>query len=137
MGCNIHGWIEVLAWPDSERDRWWGVHEIPYTRNYVLYAVLAGVRNRGDITPISPPRGMPKDAGLMSRCEAEEDGSDGHTHSWLTYKELKDFDWLQTPDDFMIIDRIHIFFKALINEMRFLSGEYGKEGVRVVFWFDN
>jgi len=138
MGCNIHGWLEVLAWPDSERIKWQDVHEIPYTRNYVFYAVLAGVRNYCNVTPISFPKGMPQETGVMSRVEAEEDGPDGHTHSWLTYKELKDYDWLQTPnDEFLLIDEIHTFFKALMHEMKFLSGKYGEEGVRIVFWFDN
>jgi len=137
MGCNIHGWLEVLAWPNSERSSWQGVHEIPYTRNYVFYAVLAGVRNYHRITPIASPKGIPKDAGMMSKAESEEDGPDGHTHSWLTYEELKNYDWLQNIGSFIIFDEIHIFFKALLTEMRFLSGKYGDEGVRIVFWFDN
>jgi len=137
MGCNIHGFIEVLSWPNSERTPWQAVHEIPYTRNYVFYAVLAGVRNYCGVVPISEPKGMPKDPSMMSRVEAEEDGPDGHTHSWLKYRELKEYDWLQTVEDFMIIDKVHVFFKALMGEMRFLSGEYGEEGVRMVFWFDN
>ena len=137
MGCNIHGFIEVLEYPDSENDKWWEVHEIPYTRNYRFYAALAGVRNGVNIKPISEPKGMPVDASMMSRVEAEEMEGDAHTHSWLTYKEIKEYDWMQDIGDGLLIDNIHIHFKSLINEMRFLANHYGDEGVRVVFWFDN
>lgn len=137
MGCNLHGYLEVNKNPESERQYWHTVHELPYTRNYVFYAVLAGVRNYWNITPISAPKGLPEDVGMMSKGQAEDDGPDGHTHSWLTYKELSDYDWLSTTSDFMVIDKIDMFFKALMGEMRFLAGEYGGENVRIVFWFDN
>ena len=137
MGCNIHGFIEVMEFPDSERDKWWSVHEIPYTRNYRFYAAIAGVRNYIEITPISEPKGMPYDASMMSDVTAKEDGADGHTHSWLTYREIKEYDWLQDIGEGMLIDNVHIHFKSLMNEMRFLAKHYGDERVRVVFWFDN
>ncbi len=135
MGCNIHGFIEVLEYPDSKS--WFSVHEIPYTRNYRFYAVIAGVRNYIEINPISKAKGLPTDVGMMSSVESKEMGSDGHTHSWLTYKELKEYDWLQDVGGSMLIDNIHIHFKSMLNEMRFLSSTYGEEKVRVVFWFDN
>jgi len=69
--------------------------------------------------------------------EAEEMGRDGHTHSWLTYKEIMDYDWLQDIGDGCLYDSVHIFFKSLINEMRYLASHYGEERVRMVFWFDN
>lgn len=137
MGCNIHGFIETKEYPNSDTRQWWSVHEIPYTRNYAFYAAIAGVRNYLEITPISEPRGIPHDASLMSEATSKEDGADGHTHSWLTYKEIKEYDWLQNIGDKMLIDNIHTHFKSLMNEMRFLSGYYGEEGVRMVFWFDN
>ena len=137
MGCNIHGFIETMEYPDSENARWWSVHEIPYTRNYRFYAAIAGVRNYIEITPISKPKGIPEDASMMSKVEAEEMGRDGHSHSWLTYKEIKEYDWLQDVGGSLLIDNVHTHFKSLMNEMRFLASTYGEEGARVVFWFDN
>jgi hypothetical protein len=71
-------------------------------RNYGLFAILAGVRNGcgtagakiGEpTTPISEPRGIPEDASPAYREIAEQWGSDGHSHSWLTLAELQRYDW--------------------------------------------
>ena len=137
MGCNIHGFIEIMEYPESERNKWWAAHEIPYTRNYAFYAALAGVRNNIEITPISEPKGMPPDVSMMSEAESKEMGRDGHSHSWLSYKEIKEYDWLQNIGDSMLIDNIHIHFKGMLREMEYFAREYGDEKVRVVFWFDN
>jgi hypothetical protein len=80
-------------------------------RNYDAFAILADVRNghgfagcdTGDgFVPISEPRGLPDDFERIS----EEYSNDGekvrghdlgeHSFSWLTLKELLDFDFEQT-----------------------------------------
>lgn len=88
----------------TEIDEWnRPLTEHPYhNRNYDLFAILAGVRNgsgfAGSVTgegftPISPPRGIPDDASAYYRHKVDEYGVDGHSHSWVTLKELHAFDW--------------------------------------------
>lgn len=70
-------------------------------RNYNLFAILANVRNgygsAGVITgsgfnPISSPRGVPEDADPQVR-EWALNGD--HSKSYVTLKELLDYDWTQ------------------------------------------
>lgn len=70
-------------------------------RNYNLFAILADVRNGFDFVPISEPRGLPDD--LSPEVQKIADGMDDeesndvslgdHSQSWLTLKELLDYDW--------------------------------------------
>jgi hypothetical protein len=71
-------------------------------RNYRVFSMLAGVRNgigfasvkTGEpITPISKPRGVPEDVSAEVKTEIDEWGCDGHSHSWLTLKELEAVPW--------------------------------------------
>lgn len=71
-------------------------------RNYDLFAILANVRNgrgfAGVITgegfkPIAYPRGVPADASPEYQQYVEEWGVDGHSHSYLTLRELLEYDW--------------------------------------------
>ncbi len=93
---------------------------IPYDdRNYNLFAMLADVRNgygfAGCITgqhinPISAPKGYPEDLSDELRADVERDIystdeyswsddrpylSNDHSGSWLTLKELLDYNWEQ------------------------------------------
>lgn len=74
-------------------------------RNYDLFSILANVRNgvgfagvdTGDgFTPISEPRGLPLDVSLKVQKESDNWGDGGHSHSWLTVKELLEYNWQQT-----------------------------------------
>lgn len=79
MGCDIHPYVEV-----RQQEGWQKVHDIfenayfreddplddwnrptsdrPYFgRNYTLFAILAGVRNYHEVSPIAQPRGVPPD----------------------------------------------------------------------------
>ncbi len=117
---KINGtWEPVLTKPfknpyyNSERptviedDYEWNAEKTnqPYTgRNYDLFAILADVRNgRGfagiktgeGFNPISEPKGLPDDVTDYTEGKSEEWGEDGHSHSFFTVKELKDYDWHQ------------------------------------------
>lgn len=112
MGCDIHVHVErkidgvwtycpnelapvdgfytdfICKKPESERqpnDEYWNRRTWDPGRNYMLFGILAGVRNR-DVTPLSDRRGVPEDSCREIK-EAEEDG-DGHSHSYLTAAEL-------------------------------------------------
>jgi hypothetical protein len=113
MGCDIHLFTEVqkninneLKWVNCDNwkiNQWFDpkepdgeskyqIKELYDDRNYSLFATLAGVR---DYSPgnkmIDAPRGLPEDCCVEIKELSEKWGDDGHTHSWFTLKELKDF----------------------------------------------
>lgn len=123
MGQDIHVWIEekrpVSSYPELVGlgawkivgGNWWEHTGDPdgddydevekdygptYTmRNYCLFGLLAGTGRFPHVTPIAEPRGLPHDVHPeIKKCSDQWD-IDGHTHSWLTYGELKSFDWSQ------------------------------------------
>lgn len=60
-------------------------------RNYELFSILADVRNYGGTDYISEPRGLPADVTKEVKEDADNWGDDGHSHSYMTLKELIDF----------------------------------------------
>ena len=90
-------------------------------RNYDLFAILANVRNgygfagvdTGDgFNPIAMPKGIPSNVSKVVRQEAERWGDDGHSHSYLTVKELLDFNWNQTTTQRGVVsEKEYIMFK--------------------------
>ena len=150
MGCDIHLyaekkskyehnlWVTMGNWKqddDSKRVNQIEEDEI-YTdgRNYNLFCALAGVRGGmfSEPTMISKPKGLPKDCSDLILNLAHAWGSDGHTHSYLTLKELEDFDWSpygETCDDFK--NEVFSKLKGLLEEKQ------TNEDIRIVFWFDN
>lgn len=96
MGCDIHSFAEV-----KENGSWKVVEDYrPFQdRNYQLFALLADVRNGSGfagcdtgnhIEPISIPKGLPKDCSAKVQLNSDDWDIDGHSHSWLTLKELLD-----------------------------------------------
>lgn len=74
--------------------------QIEGDRNYDVFGMLANVRNgygfagveTGDgFEPISEPRGLPKDVCKEILGESDSWDGDGHSHSWLTVQELKEY----------------------------------------------
>lgn len=114
MGCDIHfyverrdgdKWITCDEWVPSEWDQSsLEVRKSFYKdRCYDLFGILADVRNGSGFAgaktgegfvPISAPRGLPNDLSPELQREADE-GMD-HTPSWLTLRELLDYDWTRT-----------------------------------------
>lgn len=73
-------------------------------RDYDLFAILADVRNgRGfagiktseGFNPISEPKGIPIDISKEGLEFMNSYDSDGHSHSYFTVEELKNYDWGQ------------------------------------------
>lgn len=111
MGCDIHLYTEKKIEDINKNIWWWCVDHwklndwklfdkdeseyyqisIYNGRNYDLFAALADVRNSGYITPIDQPRGLPDDVSEVVKKEADSWDVDGHSHSWLTAKELFDY----------------------------------------------
>ena len=95
MGCDIHASLEYL------KDCNWSsmnlyiknseLVDYDFTsRSYILFAILAGVRNDYNLKPISKPKGFPEDASKETKEFYDEWLGDAHSASWLTLKELKD-----------------------------------------------
>lgn len=62
-------------------------------RNYRVFAILAGVRDYSeDVPQIDEPRGLPEDVSNYVQNNSEEYGCDGHSHSWVTVREIIDYD---------------------------------------------
>ena len=69
MGCDIHLYIEYRS-KNNKTNNWNSFGErINPGRNYVLFALMADVRNYTEkkITVLVEPRGMPDDAGHISK----------------------------------------------------------------------
>jgi len=72
--------------PEMERMELYG------NRNYGLFATLVGIRDYTDsIIPVSEPKGIPDDCCEAIKRENEAWSGDGHSHSWLTLKEIRDY----------------------------------------------
>ena len=176
MGCDIHIYVEVKKngkWEHfkenhfeaSDFDKSYYKKEKvsqPFDwRHYAMFGVLAGVRNR-DVVPIKEKRGLPEDISEDVKISRESYGEEGHSTSYLTARELYEFDYNKNPfsgltkrkvllekvakettfleenkiEDYEYYDLIHpeSMFFTHINELCQLGD---LDDVRVVFWFDN
>lgn len=91
MGCDIHTHVEI-----KKENKWLHIDEVPEEfdrRNYSIFSILAGVRSSFNIKPISEPKGIPEDISRETKENIEEWNGDGHSHSYLTLKELDTFDY--------------------------------------------
>lgn len=113
MGCDIHLFVEAK---NNKTGKW---EYKPYapeygSRNYDAFAMLADVRNgwgfagvvTGDgFNVIAEPKGFPQDASPELQQENEDWSGDGHSHSFLTLKELLEYDWNQVTKHEGVVDK--------------------------------
>jgi len=62
MGCDIHAYLDYDSFFKDD-GTWYvyGLAKLHISRDYLLFAILAGVRNYDDeITPVSKPKGVPE-----------------------------------------------------------------------------
>ena len=153
MGCDIHCYAErknkdgkwkIIGNVEKEEDGWISIDYEPYhDRNYNLFAILANVRNEtafagcktGEgFNPISNPKGVPSDASEEYASLIKQWDSDGHSHSYLTLRELLDYDWTQTTQ----LQGSDYFLSDTITELlKLAGGTKGIDDIRIVFFFDN
>lgn len=103
MGCDIHlfteaekvidgqkKWVNVDNWKVDHYDDSFTLRSAYDGRNYRVFAILAGVRNFREPleAPICEARGLPKDVSDTVKKDSDKWGIDGHSHSWLTMREL-------------------------------------------------
>lgn len=137
MGCDIHGMIEVKI--DGE---WTGYSRISLARDYRLFSLLAGVRSSGDRPePIAPDRGFPDDAAKITRLMRDDDGSDGHSDTFLTLDEMDKSEVLY--EEILRGDGKRFCYPPEPWGYLFGNGWHktslidGVEDARVIIWFDN
>jgi hypothetical protein len=133
MGCDIHlfteikksinsqdKWVNADNWRynpyyqegNDDGERMLSVESIYSGRNYELFGILAGVRDHSNDS-IDDPRGLPEDVSEVTKKESDRWDGDGHSHSWLTLKELKEYQGLHpvvkregfiSPEDAELLD---------------------------------
>lgn len=100
MGCDIHGCFQQRYTYGDEK--WETLALVPRSRNYLLFAALADVRNYHGVTPISAPRGLPADIGEVAALEFFGD----HSFTYFSLKELLEWTgWDQTVIESGYVER--------------------------------
>lgn len=148
MGCDIHIFLERKnqdnCWVDSmiyEHDRYENgfqpLSEMP--RNYTLFATLAGVRG---YDPIVYPKGIPEDCSQEYKKLCDDWGSDGHSHSYFTLRELLNAEQkCKIEDRKSSLNEFILHLKSIIKIVDYWLNderiEENAERYRVCFFFDN
>lgn len=138
MGTDIHGVVQTRSHNSSRP--WTNEIEIDDDRSYIRFAVLADVNNYSNVTPIAAPRGLPHDCGVVDGDVQMTFGSRGsvwlgdHSHSWLTPKEILNWNgWDQKVDGTPLRDLCENF----IRWVKWVDVRYVWQDVRIVFGFDS
>ena len=186
MGCDIHIWVEkrdtMLPLPEVQELRivgqkyptpWkkveprfpseWadgGFTDGPFDwRQYGMYTFLAGVRNYGQVIPISRPRGLPEDVSEGAREILDMWDGDGHSYSWLLLGELLDFNYntpvenlrhrkqtgpnswtgaaVAEPGQGVMTTYREELGEGFFRDLAILASIGPPDDVRIVFFFDN
>ena len=128
-----------LHWYEADKK---GLLPYPYSdqpyggRCYRLFGLLAGVRD-SSIDMIVPDRYgyLPDDVSVEIEDLSDEWGVDGHSHNYLTLRELMSSKYFKmTEQDLTDMGIDPYFFTTLVPDlMRFGN----PDDIRIVFWFDN
>ena len=132
MGCDIHIVAEVkengvwrgntdAVFPNPDYELKWSKDKFTVNphegRSYVWFAILAGIRNRHLLNPISEPKGFPSDVSESSQLIEEEWGLDLHSQSYLTYTEFEKYDWSQVVLVSKTLD-LHLYAERFAGEIK-------------------
>ncbi len=156
MGCDIHAMIEKRAIAPSYEANdeiklwpWWvNCGDPEFTRDYTLFGILAGVRDK-IVPPIFLPRGMPENACREMSAWYQSWGEDAHSASYVTLAELRSYDIaslrkrkLVESYDVKTVSRLIRRLKSFMKGMPTIEGIGGRQiqdesVVRLVYFFDN
>lgn len=126
MGCNSHLYIE--AKPFDWMDAWQTILcDVPESRRYRLYGLLADVRGEGPA--VVPPRGKPSDLSHAVEEAFKSWGSDFHSPTWLYPSEF-----LKAINE---CGDVCFEWRMVAAILKMLAEEYGDDKVRIVIAFDN
>lgn len=183
MGADIHSFVEI-----KKNDKWelfeeevfpdYGDKKVsdPFGwRSYSVFGFLADVRNYSNCKPISENKGLPNDSEYLNSPSDYDDDwygkkttstkkddirNDGnyHSFSWLTLKELLDFDYDSTFEDLRYTKQEGNYYNGaavaktgegktisyrehlgsgFFEDLEVLKTLGNPEEVRIVFYFDN
>ena len=168
MGCDIYSYAEVYdgekwsivgdVFPLSEFDqkrqrKTHGSHPFDW-RWYGMFGFLANVRNYSRVPVLAEPKySLPEDVSAAIK-EEYGDYNGWHTTTWLTLRQLLDFDYDQVFWDRRVMkngngaaladegEGEHLTVRKFLGESFFRDIDVLKtlgdpNKVRVVFWFDN
>lgn len=101
MGTYIHTFAERRKIDGS----WEEIEGVDFfsQQNYSMFGFLADVRNYSMTPTIALPRGLPDDVSCSIACEHESYGLYAHTASWLSLKELLEFNYDATFENRRVI----------------------------------
>lgn len=171
MGCDIHSCIEhkqpdgswkqvtdVIPLDDfdkrtQEKER----GDSPFDwRAYGMFGFLADVRNYSHVPTVAEPKhAIPEDTSQEVKEAYEFWSGDAHTATWLTVRQLSEFDYDQifwnrrvtkNGDGAALADEgegEHLSIReflgdAFFEHLKVLQDiDKNPDDVRVVFWFDN
>lgn len=111
MGCDIHMfceqyktingkkrwinkdyWIKNPYFGTDDYEKEYSCVELHGGLDYSMFTALCGVRDYIEKSPmISPPKGLPDDCCDEIKLASAYWGSDGHSHSYVTLREVKGF----------------------------------------------
>ena len=190
MGADIHSFVEIRKegkWELLEEKVFPGYNEEKLSepfrwRSYSLFGFLADVRNYSNCKPISENKGLPYDSEYLNSESDDNFGYGGqkgtatkkddirndgnyHSFSWLSLKELLDFDYDSTFEDLRYTSQLvndkgivygsngaavaklgegknisyreHLSGSGFFEDLEVLKTLGFPEDVRVVFYFDN
>ena len=130
---------EHLHWYEANEK---GLFPYPYTdqpyggRCYRLFGALAGVRDTS-IDMIVPDRmfQLPDDVSDEIKNMSDDFGVDGHSHNYLTLRELLDSKYYKMS--ILQLQELGLdpyFFKTMVPDLQ----KFGNpDDIRIVYWFDN
>jgi hypothetical protein len=130
MGTDIHPIIERKRVGEN----WKMIYNnnTPDDRDYLTFAILAGVRNYNGITPISQPRGFPADISIGAK-EVTETWGYMYDISWVTLDEMENYNDSNGP----MMEEPELFM-ALKGEMKWIRSWGGGEAeIRLIFGVDS
>lgn len=138
MGCDIHLHIELKI-----NGNWENYSATSVPRNYQLFGLMAGVRDRG-IEPISQPKGLPDDISLITKLHYDSYGAYSHSPSWLNENEIKILKERASKEidleNFLSFEHNFLSDTFIFGYYICSEEERAKEfydDIRFVFWFDS
>lgn len=146
MGCDIHLFSENLIdgkWvsnttsiliEEEGEDPYTELPQINCPRNYWLFGLLSkGVRTEWEWS--FEPKPLPEDLSLEVQEDINTWSDDGHSHNWLTLRELK-----EKATELLLVDS-HDAKELLGYLMELIASIPNKtedpDATRIVFFFDN
>ena len=139
MGCDIHCMLEI-----KRKGVWLMYNQCDIDRSYALFTKMANVRTQPDIKPIAEPKGWPRDASEVAEIIMKDWDTDGHSHSWLDYREIIElFHWYKEQGGNLYdFDKEfgYLFGGSIYAWKLYPEDEDCRpwiEDVRLVFFFDN